>query len=360
MKRRVPGLRAGCVAFAIGVGLAAAPDGVRVIDLDPRRGEATPALSLAKDAVTSVTFVDADGAPWPIAALRVADGGPSAAREESHPHVAMLRSGSRGASGNVVALLDGLTEPVHLAVVRDAPAAMRVRMRIAGRAAGGGTSANVAPDAGANLSKEAVEAIVRDYLLANPGVLREALDPSRQLTTNVRRLRGEIVDQAGVPVAGDPSGSVTVVEFFDYNCGYCKRSADAVRAAAAHPGVRVELREYPILGEASERAAKLALAADLQGRYLDAHLALMERPRSLDDEGLPEELAAMLGLDASRLRADMASAEVAARIDANRRLADRLGVTGTPAFLVFGPESVEVSPGALDASRLRGLIASVE
>ena len=151
-----------------------------------------------------------------------------------------------------------------------------------------------------------------------------------------------------------------MVEFFDYACGFCKRSLDAVRTAVARPGVRVELREYPILGEGSARAARLALAADLQGRYLDVHLALMERTDGFEGEDLPEELAERLGLDAARLRADMASPEVASRIEANRRLAGRLGVTGTPAFLVLGPGSVEVSPGALDASRLEALIAAVQ
>ena len=199
---------------------------------------------------------------------------------------------------------------------------------------------------------------MRDYLLGNPDVLRDAMDPTRQLAGRVRGLRVEIVGRPDVPAGGDPGGAVTVVEFFDYACGFCKRSLDAVRAALAADGVRVELREYPILGEGSARAARVALAADRQGRYLDAHMALMERTGGYGDD-LPELLAAELGLDAARLRADMESPEVAELIAANRRLAGRLGVTGTPAFLFLGPKSVEVSPGALDASRMADLIASV-
>ena len=315
-------------------------------------------LSVEKSVVTTVTFVDSAGAPWPIAALHGSEGAPDAVREPSHQsHVATLRAVGRQQTGNVVAFLEGLTEPVHLAVSRDAPAASRVRIRVAQSRRGAGATG---PDTDVSSpARHVVEQIVRDYLLANPGVLREAADPSRQLAANVRDLRAEIVGQAGVPAEGDASASVTVVEFFDYGCGYCKRSLDAVRTALDQPGVRVELREYPILGEGSARAARLALAADLQGRYLDAHMALMERPGNLQDESLPDELASALGLDAKRLRADMASPEVEGRIAANRRLAGRLGVTGTPAFLFLGPASVEVSPGALDAARMAELIGAV-
>ena len=329
--------------------------GTRTIELSPAGDQAAPALSVS--AVTTVAFLDAAGAPWPIASLHVSEGGPAAAREPSHPHVATLRSGGRRASGTVVAFLGGLAEPVHLAVSRDAPAAPRVRIRIAASRSDADRGLP-AGDAHGRLDRADVEAVVRDYLLANPDVLREAMDPSRQLAGKVRALRGEIVGRPDVPAGGDAGGAVTVVEFFDYACGFCKRSLDAVRAALAADGVRVELREYPILGEGSARAARAALAADLQGRYLDAHMALMERSGGYGDD-LPELLAAELGLDAARLRADMESPEVAELIAANRRLAGRLGVTGTPAFLFLGPESVEVSPGALDGSRMADLIASV-
>ena len=358
--RRLAALAALAAATALAQAAPAASEsvGVRVVDLSLAADEAVPRLSVARAAVTTVTFLDADGAPWPISTLHVSEGGPTAAREPSHPHVATLRADARQPAGSVVAFLEGLAEPVHLAVSRDAPAAPRIRIRIARRHrearadAVGAAVARPAPDA--------VEGIVREYLLANPGVLRDAMDPSRQMAAKVRDLRGEIVGRPDVPAAGDPSGAVTVVEFFDYACGFCKRSLDAMRTALARPNVRVELREYPILGEGSLRAARLALAADLQGRYLDAHEALMERPGGLDGENLPEELASALGLDAARLRTDMDSPGVAALIAANRRLAGRLGVTGTPAFLFLGPESVEVSPGALDASRMADLIASVE
>ena len=158
-----------------------------------------------------------------------------------------------------------------------------------------------------------------------------------------------------MPAGGDETAAVTVVEFFDYRCGYCKRSLAAVRGALARERVRVEFREYPILGDDSVLAAQAALAAGLQGRYVDAHLALMAHEGDYDEESIAR-IAADRGLDAERLREDMQSTAVAALIEANRALAQRMGVSGTPAFLIAGPEEVLVSPGALDAGRLNDLI----
>ena len=229
-----------------------------------------------------------------------------------------------------------------------------MEIRVAGASDSGEAVGGAGPVAAAPVDAS-MGSVIRDYLLANPDVLREALDPKRQLAAQAAHLRAEFLGAPGIPVAGDPDGPVTVVEFFDYRCGFCKRSLEAVHAALERPGVRVELREYPILGPDSERAARLALAAGMHGRYLDAHLVLMEREEGFGEE-LIEELAGVLGLDAARLRADMESPEVQARINANRELAGRLGVTGTPAFFVAGPERIEAVPGALDAARLNRLI----
>ena len=203
-----------------------------------------------------------------------------------------------------------------------------------------------------------MESVVRDDLLGHPEVIREALDPARQLVSRVEELRHEVVGAVGVPASGDLAGGVTVVEFFDYRCGYCKRSVDAIREAIAQTGVRVELRDYPILGADSERASRIALAAGMQSRYEDAHFALMEREGGFGDDAVTE-LASQLGIDAARLRTDMESTAVSERIEANRDLARRLGVTGTPAFLVVGPEAVRVSPGAVNAARIVEMIEAV-
>ncbi|MDD9961835.1 MAG: DsbA family protein [Gammaproteobacteria bacterium] len=318
---------------------------------------ASPVLGLSPDRVVTVSFLDSAGDPWPVSQLE----GPRAPwlivrRATEHPHVAILRTAAQegwpdGFSANLVALLAGLPEPVHLMFEpggAQAPTAVTVRI---GQLRGAGLPAAV--DAAPR--GPGFDAAIRDYLLANPQVLREALDPSRQLAARVAEHRDELLAAAGVPALGDLSGGVTVVEFFDYRCGYCKRSLDAVRGLLQAEGVRVEMREYPILGEESEAAARAALAAVRQGAYEAAHFALMAHEGAFDAASV-ESIMDGLGLDLERLRADMASAEVDALIEANRALAARLGVTGTPAFLVLGPGGVEVSPGALDPDRLTAMI----
>ena len=316
-------------------------------------GAPAPALRLPPGRVVTVSFRDSGGVPWPVAELMGPDGGwLSYRRGAEHPHVVFLQGGEEGASGNVVALLDGLPAPVHLEVAStDEASATDVLVRVAAERG----AASIAAEPGA-LRGDALDAAIRDYLLANPQVLKEALDPARQLASRVSEHREELLAGPGVPALGDLSGAVTVVEFFDYRCGYCKRSLEAVRAALLQAGVRVQMREYPILGEESVQAARAALAAARQGAYERAHFALMAHEGGFDAESI-KGIAQELGLDVERLRTDMASEEVDALIDANRELASRLGVTGTPAFLILGPAGVQVSPGALDADQLAGMIA---
>lgn len=351
-----------CLAavLALPVAIAGEASPARTVELSLAVDETPPVLAVTRSAVTTVTFLDAAGRPWPIAALHVSAGAPAAAREPTHPHVATLRTEARNAAGNVVAFLDGLDEPVHLAVARDAPAASRLRVTVARPRGWAESAASEAHPHPHPPVADSVGDLVREYLAANPDAVAEATDPAPRLASAAFRLRSEVAGQAGVPAGGDLSGEVTVVEFFDYACGYCRSSHDAAKAAMALPGVRVEFREYPILGEASRRAARLALAADLQGRYLEAHAALMSWPGDLGAEDLPEALASVVGLDAVRLRGDMELPAVSARIEANRRLGARLGISGTPAFLVLGPDAAKASPGALDATRLADLVEAVE
>ena len=313
---------------------------------------AAPTLTLSAGRVTTLAFMDERGQPLDIADLVGPDEGwLRYERMASHGHVATLRAVGQG-TGNVVAFLAGVDRPAHFEVaVGDSPAATEVEVRVAQSAA--------PPSQAKALRGSELDAAIRDYLLSNPGVLREALDPTRQLASTAQRLRGEILGASGVPGAGDESAAVTVVEFFDYRCGFCKRSLDAVRMALERTDVRVELREYPILGEDSARAARAALAAAQQGRYLDVHLALMAHEGEYNEESI-KRIAVDLGLDAERMLEDMQSAEVTALIDANHALAQKLGVTGTPAFLVAGPEAFQVSPGALDVARLNNLIDAAD
>ncbi|MDE0271422.1 MAG: DsbA family protein [Gammaproteobacteria bacterium] len=316
-------------------------------------GALVPTLRLPTNRVVTVSFLDSNGVPWPVSELKVGiTGSLSYGRGAQHPHVVFMEIEEDNATGNLVALLDGLLTPVHLEILSSSEAsATDLLVRVAQERGAAPSAAE--PDAPRGA---ALDAAIRDYLLANPQVLREALDPARQLAARVSDHREELLAAPGVPMLGDPSGTVTVVEFFDYRCGYCKRSLEAVRAAALLAGVRVQMREYPILGEESDQAARAALAAAHQGAYEGAHFALMAHEGGFDAESI-EGIARDLGLDVERLRADMASEEVGALIDANRELAGRMGVTGTPAFLVVGPSGVQVSPGAVDADRLAGMIA---
>ena len=354
------------LALLIGLGGCEPPEepgsdsGARVIELSLASEEAAPSVRAEPGRVTTLFFANVAGEPWPIAYIaEPATESLLVDRAQSHPHVATVRARDGAGPSNVVVFLEGLDAPVHLDLASGGVrAATRVEIRVARSAesnrAGGSPEPASAPPVDASM-----DGIIRDYLLANPNVLREALDPKRALAARAVQLRAEFLGAAGVPATGDPDAPVTVVEFFDYRCGFCKSSLDAVQVALKRPGVRVELREYPILGEESERASRLALAAGLQGRYLDAHLALMQREDGFGEEVIGH-LADSLGLDAARLRADMVSHEVRASIDANRDIAERLGVTGTPAFFVAGSQRIEAVPGGVDAARLNQLIDDAE
>ncbi len=329
-----------------------------VLELSAGDGSAIPAIGLPPGRLVTIAFHDARGVPWPTVQVEGPEAGWLSYRPASeHRHVVFVEGRGRRGSGNLVALLDGLAVPVHLGLVADASAvATRVEVRLADARAAPASGADSTTGAGVAATAD-MEAVIRDYLLSHPEVLREALDPARQLVSRAREHRAELLAGEGVPLLGDAAGAVTVVEFFDYRCGYCKRSLEAVRAMLSRAGVRLQMREYPILGEDSERAARMALAAARQGAYGEAHFALMAHEGDFDAASL-EGMAVDLGLDPERLRRDMASPEVGALIEANRELAERLGVTGTPAFLVLGPGGVEISPGLVDTERLNALIDS--
>lgn len=152
---------------------------------------------------------------------------------------------------------------------------------------------------------------------------------------------------------GSASGDVTVVEFFDYQCSYCKQAAPTVNKLLEEDSkVRVVYKEFPILGPASETAARAALAAQMQGKYEALHNALMAMNGPLT---LPAVLqaAARVGLNPTKLRADMELPEVRAAIEKNLTLAAALRISGTPAFVV----GTEVVPGAIELDALKALVS---
>ena len=212
--------------------------------------------------------------------------------------------------------------------------------------------------------EEAIGQIVREYLLENPEVLVEALNAyeARQQQVAEERQRQAVVahqsalaDDGMSPVLGNPDGDVVIVEFFDYRCPYCKKVADELlETVEKDGGVRLVMKEFPILGPDSIYAARAALAADKQGRYKEFHFALMDINGQIDEPAVMA-VAKLLDLDIAQLEQDMASDEVELALRRNYELAEALEIGGTPAFVV-GDTLV---PGAVDMSTLEELIARI-
>jgi protein-disulfide isomerase len=217
------------------------------------------------------------------------------------------------------------------------------------------------PAEAADLPVEQIEKIVREYLLREPEVVYDALQElqRRQAEAAAARQRAaiaenqdELLDDPTSPVGGNPDGDVTLVEFFDYRCAYCRRVVSSMRALLADDrALRVVFKELPVLGPDSVRAAQAALASRKQDGYVPFHFALM----AADDLSLAgiRAVAEEVGLDADQLEEDMAAPDVLEAIEANYALANELGIEGTPAF-VIGDQLI---PGAVDKARLEQLIS---
>ena len=188
-----------------------------------------------------------------------------------------------------------------------------------------------------------IEAIIKDYLINNPEVMVEiqtSLESkmekiqNEKMQVSIKENAKELFQSASAPIAGNPKGDVTVIEFFDYNCGYCKKAfPELATVIQKDKNVKVILKEFPILSKGSEEAAKVALAAKMQGKYWEFHRAILEAPGQAN-EATALKVAEKVGLDMPRLKKDMASAEVKTEIDDTRKLAQKMGIQGTPHFLV--------------------------
>ena len=193
------------------------------------------------------------------------------------------------------------------------------------------------------VDQAAIEQIVRDYLLKNPEVIRDALAEldRREKAAAVAQQRDAIAAQhaaltsgAEKTVVGNPDGDVTLVEFFDYNCGFCKRAhSDMKDLLASDPNLRVVYKEWPFLSKESLDAAKVSLAVARQGRYEEFHNALL-LGRGTADEARAMEIAEAMGYDMDRIKAEKETPEILSILETNMKLADSIGVTGTPAYVV--------------------------
>lgn len=210
--------------------------------------------------------------------------------------------------------------------------------------------------------EEAIQQLVRDYLLAHPEVLIEASQVYRQRQQEIQERqvremlvsrRSELIDDPDSPVVGNPDGDVVIVEFFDYRCPYCHRVAKGVRETIEDDGnIRLVMKEFPILGPESQMAARMALASVQQDKYEELHFALMEVSGNLTEE-TAFKVAENVGLDVDQLRRDMEAPEIDEMLQRNFVLAQALQINGTPAFII-GDEIVR---GALDMRSLRHIVA---
>jgi len=210
--------------------------------------------------------------------------------------------------------------------------------------------------------KAALGKTIREYLLANPEVLVEAMqelerkqDGQRDAVAQkgVQENQAELFRDPDSPIGGNPNGDVVIVDFNDYQCPYCKRTHQAIKSVVGADGrVKVIYKDLPILGEASKVAALAALAAVKQGKHLAMHNALMEYTGKLDRDKILD-IASSVGIDRAQLEKDMEDPKLKRTIERNLDLASALGIRGTPAF-VIGKQFV---PGAVDASALKQLIA---
>ena len=190
-----------------------------------------------------------------------------------------------------------------------------------------------------------IQAIVRSYLIAHPEVLEEAMNElnKRQAAEEAAKHEAAIGQNAdsifnsphGV-VLGNKDGDVAFVEFFDYNCGYCKRAmADMLDLLKSDPKLKIVLKEFPVLSEGSVEAAKVAVAVRMQDpkKYLDFHTRLLGG-RGPVDKARALAAAKDVGLDVARIEKDLANPEVRATIEENMKLAEDMGLNGTPSYVI--------------------------
>jgi protein-disulfide isomerase len=226
-----------------------------------------------------------------------------------------------------------------------------------------------APAAGDEFSapqKQEIERIIKEYLVNHPEVLQEAVAEldKRQAAADTEKARAAVASNAETifnssrqVVLGNTKGDVTMVEFFDYNCAFCKRAmADMLELLKDDPKLRVVLKEFPVLGPGSVEAAKVAVAVRMQDKngkkYLDFHQKLLGG-RGQADKARALAVAKEVGMDMARLDKDLASEENKVSIEESLKLAETLGLNGTPSYIVGS----DVVVGAVGLDALRAKVA---
>lgn len=211
--------------------------------------------------------------------------------------------------------------------------------------------------------RDEIVGIMRDAMKRDPSILRDAVmalqnDDARQQSQAqagaLKSLEPQLAHAPGDPVAGNPNGRITVVEFYDVRCPYCRRMLPTMASLLrANPDVRLVYKDLPVLGPASVLGARALLAAQKQGAYLPFHDAIMAGPADVTEDSL-RVMAGTLGVNWDRLQADMKSPDVLARIDANLAMARKLDLQGTPVYVV----GTQLLPGAVDLAELQNAVTA--
>jgi protein-disulfide isomerase len=195
--------------------------------------------------------------------------------------------------------------------------------------------------------RQQIETIIKDYLIAHPEVMQDVLAAvdkhqkeaeAAKSAATIKANQATLFDSPHEVVLGNPHGTVTAVEFFDYNCAYCKHALpDMIKLLQSEPNLRFVLKEFPVLGPGSVDAAHVAVAARMQdptgSKYIEFHQKLLGG-RGQADLARALDVAKEVGFDMTRLQKDMASPEVKTTIDEDMKLADAIGVDGTPSYVI--------------------------
>jgi protein-disulfide isomerase len=222
----------------------------------------------------------------------------------------------------------------------------------------GGTKVSNAEETISKAQQEQFEKIVHDYIVSHPALIMETVNnhireqQDKQRNEAVQSNKAELFSNENSPYIGNKNGDVTLIEFFDYNCHYCKNVFPALKSLSERDGkIKIVFKDLPILGPTSLTAAKWALAAQLQGKYFQFHTALMEHQGALTDEAI-EQAAKGAGLDIEKAKNDLQSDEITKQIDSNRDLAKKMGFNGTPAFVI----GEKAFGGALDDDQIKAAV----
>jgi protein-disulfide isomerase len=209
-----------------------------------------------------------------------------------------------------------------------------------------------------------IEGIIKDYLLTHPELITEmnkTLEDKQKLAEDEQRKSAltasadEIFRDKADFVAGNAKGNVTMVEFFDYNCGWCRRGfPEVISLLQSDKELRFVLKEFPIFGDDSEYAAKAALASGRQGKYWQLHLAMFGHEGKITRASV-DEIAAAQGINMAKLKKDMADPAIEETLARTRALAQALAINGTPAFIIDD----KLVPGYLPQADLAAAIDEV-